>query len=422
MKYRWLIAGFLIVALILICAAGGFALWQGARVLSNSGIDIWTWSASTVSLTDSEEHRLTVSGELDLVVNNLDGNIIVEAVDGNEVVIRADKTAWGGSESAAQKAMDGLKVIVEQDGNSVKITSRLEAAPPDVMYIGSINGSVDYTISVPRNTSVNLVSKSGKLSLAGVSGNASLETDFGSIEARGVSANPESGWVRLSSKFGAISAENTSGRSLEVDSQNGTINLDGFDIATRVKVESQFGNISLNAGQAGSVGINSSNGKITLTNLQVEDKLVAKSGFGDVSLVRVEAAGYELETQNGGISLDGGRGTVNAKTSFGNIEILNVRDARLDLVSQNGAITFRGAFGEGLQRIESSFGEIKIFLPADTSIDLDLKTEFGSIKSDFEMMVSGDFSQQQLIGRIGNGGDKLTVRTQNGSIYLFKVD
>lgn len=422
MKYRWLIAGFLILALILICAAGGFAIWQGSRVLSNSGIDLWTWSASTVSLTDSEEQRLTVSGELDLVVDNLEGNISVEAADGNEVLIRADKTAWGGSEAAAQKAMDGLKVIVEQTGNSVKITSKLEAAPPDVMYIGSINGSVDYTISVPRNTSVNLISKSGKLSLVGTSGNASLGTDFGSIEARGVSANPANGWVRLSSTFGAISAEDISGRSLQVDTQNGSVSLDDFNIETGVGIESQFGSIDLNAGQAGSLDINSGNGKITLRNLQVEEKLVVKGSFGDVSLFMVDAEGYELETQNGGISLDGGRGAVSARSSFGNIEILNVQDARLDLVSQNGAITFRGTFGEGLQRIESSFGEIKIFLPADSSFDFDLKTEFGSIKSDFEMTISGDLGQQQLIGRVGNGGEKLTVRTSNGSISLFKVD
>ncbi len=68
----------------------------------------------------------------------------------------------------------------------------------------------------------------------------------------------------------------------------------------------------------------------------------------------------------------------------------------------------------------SEFGELKLSLPAETALQADLQTEFGEIKSDFDLTlaVKGEVDQKHLQGKINGGGPLLTVKTNNGNILL----
>ena len=104
------------------------------------------------------------------------------------------------------------------------------------------------------------------------------------------------------------------------------------------------------------------------------------------------------------------------------MEVLNAENATLDLSSNNGSVTFSGSLGAGPHMLESDFGNIKISLPAETALDVDLETDFGRITSDFSLTIQGEISDNHRVGTINGGGATLTVKTNNGniSLQLFK--
>jgi len=52
--------------------------------------------------------------------------------------------------------------------------------------------------------------------------------------------------------------------------------------------------------------------------------------------------------------------------------------------------------------------------------DVELATLNGSLRSDFEMSVSGRIEQRRVSARIGKGGARIRFRTVNGSVELRK--
>ncbi|HMV97928.1 MAG TPA: DUF4097 family beta strand repeat-containing protein, partial [Anaerolineales bacterium] len=68
------------------------------------------------------------------------------------------------------------------------------------------------------------------------------------------------------------------------------------------------------------------------------------------------------------------------------------------------------------------FGTIDISLPADVKLTVDLKTDFGKIKSELPVTViltDGARSDgDQIAGDINGGGEQLTVQANSGNITI----
>jgi hypothetical protein len=97
------------------------------------------------------------------------------------------------------------------------------------------------------------------------------------------------------------------------------------------------------------------------------------------------------------------------------------REAVLALGTDSGEIYFSGSLSdEGMHQVETGFGKVHLVLPADAAFDLDAETDFGSIKTDFAVMVS-DFEEQHMIGEVNGGGPSLQIRTDSGSITLVSA-
>jgi len=431
MKRKWIIASILIVVLIALCGASLFAIWQGSRMVETSGVSIRLQS-NTVKAEDLEEKTLTVNGPVSLTLNNDFGDVSVAGGADGQVHITAGKTAWGSNEAEAQKELEDLKVIVEQNGNSVNISvQRLEQT--NVLNIGSGGGSVNFTLTVPEESIITLDSVNGALTLDGTKGNADLQTDFGNIMVSNVSgavlAKTNNGnvtaksivsdeAVTLTSEFGSINAQEINGADVTANSTNGMLDLQEIIAGGVFKAGSDFGNISLANSQASAIEIKSINGKVTLENVNVDGKVTVHNDFGDLMLNAVEASVYDLKTQNGKIKLDQARGSISAQSDFGDVEVLNVENGTLDLTSTNGAVTFSGSLDTGPHNIASDFGNITLTLPAETALNVDLQTDLGKISSDFEITVSGALENNHWVGKFNGGGEELTVKTNNGNITI----
>ena len=60
-------------------------------------------------------------------------------------------------------------------------------------------------------------------------------------------------------------------------------------------------------------------------------------------------------------------------------------------------------------------------LPNDFSADLDAHTGDGRIDLDFAVTMSGSLSSGTIRGKLGGGGQPLTIRSGDGSIYIEKL-
>jgi DUF4097 and DUF4098 domain-containing protein YvlB len=427
MRNKWLIASILIVILLFLCGASLFAVWQGFRLTKSGGFNLRIQN-NQVKVEGVEEKTLKVSGPVNLTLNNDFGDVSVSSGSDGQVHIKAEKTGWGPNEAEAQKALESLEITIEQNGNNLQVSAHLPE-PDNVLTIGPIGGSVNFTITVPKVTTsqnsdaaqsgtlgkIDLQTAFGDINVSDVSEAVTVKTNNGNIIAGAIVSNAD---VSLTSDFGDITAQGISGTDLTVYSKNGKLDLQDMTASGLLKVTSEFGNISLNNGQALSLDVNSTNGKVTLENLNVDGKVTVHNDFGDQTLTAVDASAYDLKPKNGKIKLDQARGPITAQSDFGDVEVLNVQNGTLDLSSTNGAVTFSGSLGAGPHKLSSDFGNITLTLPPDTTLNVDLQTDFGKISSDFEVTVSGTLESNHWIGKFNGGGNELDVKTKNGNITI----
>jgi DUF4097 and DUF4098 domain-containing protein YvlB len=433
MKSKWIIASVLIVALIALCGASLYAVWAGVQMVQDSGVRFHL-NANTTSAKATETKSLTVSGPADLTVVNDFGEVNLASGADEQISVKAEKTAWGNNDAEAQAALKDLKIIYDQTGNQIKITVQ-QPVEVNTLNVGPGGGSVKFTITVPKATAVTVNSSNGDIALAGTTGRANLQTEFGALtltnltgEVTGKSNNGSltakqihaEGAVTLSSEFGSLTIEDVQGSDVTLASTNGTLELTGIQASGLLKATSEFGAIHLSSSRAGTADIHSNNGSVRLEKLTLDGKISVNSDFGDLTLTGVQATAYELETKNGKIHLDGAQGAIRAHSEFGLIEVLNAENATLDLASNNGGVTFSGSLGAGPHSVKSEFGNLLLSLPAATAVEADFQTEFGKITSAFEVALTskGELDPKHLQGKINGGGDKLTVATNNGNITL----
>lgn len=434
MKHKKLIAGILIVALVMLCVASLFAVSEGVKMAQASGVR-FAFGATNVSAKATEHKTVSVTDSPSLTVTTDFGNITVTGDSpGGEVSITAEKTAWGRDEAEAQAALKDIKVVVEQDGDQVKVSVQ-QPAMVDAFHVGPGMGNVAFTISVPKQTTVTLHSTNGDLSLEDTSGEANLETAFGKIDvaklsgqlhaqttngpisAQDIQAEQE---ILLTSEFGGVTLTSASAADVTTSTTNGRITLMHVHSGGALAATSDFGDIEISESDGASADAHNRNGQIQLSQLDLEGPVKAQSDFGNITLTGVNASGYDLTNQNGKISLDGAQGSIRAHSDLGFIEVTHAELVDLDLSTNNGGITFSGSLAKGPQSLKSEFGSITLTLPADSALTVDLQTNLGKITSDFDVTIQGEIDSHHWVGTINGGGVPLTAKTDNGNIVLVK--
>jgi hypothetical protein len=128
---------------------------------------------------------------------------------------------------------------------------------------------------------------------------------------------------------------------------------------------------------------------------------IGRTVNGGVEAVSLEsdAQGY---TVNGSVKLSAS-GLVNAETVNGSIT------ATAGRADWNDAAAFK-----------TVNGNVTLTVPATLNAELRAETVNGSIESEFPITVTGNISPRRLRGKVGSGGQELSLATVNGSIHLLK--
>lgn len=433
---RPVVIALLIVALVLVCAGIGSVIYFANGFATNNPFDVMN-----IPSTLEESKAIKVDAEKPLTLNVVDasGSVTVTGVDVDTVQVKIIKTAYDTTQARADAEVKTVKYTIEQSGNNVTLRYEL---PKSMNFNNRVN-SVDFIVMVPNETTVEVDTNMGEVSVAGTKGNVDIKNDFGDVTVENIegalSVKTNSGEVNatsieagretidLSSDFGNVILKKARAKDITLDSNSGAITLSEVRATGDLTTNTDFGNTKFENGSAASLHTETNSGEVSLLKINITREIFVKNDFGDIELEQAFAASYDMHANSGSITVDGVKGKLKVDSDFGNITILNAQSVTLTVETNSGTIEFNGSLGMGPHFVKSDFGGISFHLPADAKLTVDLKTDFGSINSDLPITVildnqSSNTDNDHVSGDINGGGDLLTVQANSGNIDLNSVD
>lgn len=417
----------LTLALVFVLAGIGAVMYFAAHpILTGVTFD----DGPRITASAEENQTLDVDGPVSLKVVDDAGDVTITGADVEEVSIDITKTGFGRNQAQAEELLENIDYKIEQNDNSITLTFDYPRANTNIIQ------QVDFVITVPFETTVDVKAAFGELNVSDIQGDVALETEFGNISVDRVdgalelrtssgqidlvSVQAGSQNVDIYSGFGTISLEQVRAANITIESRSGKLELENVRATGEMNLHTDFGNLDFMTGSADILEAKTNSGSIKLTSVTVAGGLVLRDEFGDVTLDQVKAASYDVESNSGTITVDGVKGPVRAHTGFGNINIRNAEDVTIDLDTNSGSIDFSGLLGEGPHTVHSDFGDIELNLPADSALDIEIETKFGRITSDIPITVTltGEITQGRQSGTINGGGAGIKVDTNSGNISI----
>ena len=167
----------------------------------------------------------------------------------------------------------------------------------------------------------------------------------------------------------------------------------------RLRAGTGNGEISVEA-TGGDIDVGTGNGRVRVVG--TSGTVRASTGNGEVTVDGARGP-VRASTGNGRVFVSTGAGPVSASTGNGDI------DVRMESLSANDDMTF-----------SSGSGDIRLTLPEDFNGEIDAGTGNGTLRSDFQIQLSGRFNPQHMRGTIGRGGRTIKLRSGNGALELRK--
>lgn len=269
--------------------------------LALAGLLTLTAAVQAATLTERFEKTYPFRDGALLQLDNVNGGVVVDAWDRDEVRLVAEKKVRADNQDKAREVMKQVQVSVQQEGGGLRVDTRLPKKGDslwDWMTGDNVNISVSYRLQVPRRARLDVETTNGGLQVKGTQGEAILETTNGGITLVDVDGN-----LRLSSTNGGITATDVAG-AVHASTTNGGIDVSLRDVpsGSDLRFETTNGGVevSLPRDIRASVDISTSNGRIT-SDFDVE-------------------GGQKSRTRLSG-DINGGGGELRIRTSNGSVRV-----------------------------------------------------------------------------------------------------
>jgi len=291
----------------------GVATGLGGCIIIADGRGEYSTS-NTVSDTRTVEVAHVAGAPVEVKTAN--GAVKIEAKPVSQVRVTATVRAQ------TQERLDATQVKVERGADNTLVVS---VAWPDDRRRS--NEGVSFEIAIPDAAGVKVKTTNGSISIAGLSGEAVLESSNGRVGVDG-----HTGPVRIDTSNGAVNVKDVAGP-VSVEASNGGVELVRVGGPLVIDTSNGAVRVTLRDDATGPVKIDSSNGPVTLS--------VGRSFAGEIA----------MDTSNGSVKLEElpAATIVSMGRSSGRIRVgavgESVEQSRID--TSNGSITIKGAGGHG---------------------------------------------------------------------------
>lgn len=333
--------------------------------------------------------------------------LVLDLETGGTIVIRG----WSRAEVEVNVEIDGrdadqVSVEFDESSRSIEVFSEFQKRRS--------NADVDMHIHVPSEFNLDIYTTGGDLDISGVSGTiegSSMGGDLMLSELRGE--------LDLSTMGGDIELSDS-----EVD---GSLHTMGGDVS--------ISNVT------GNIDGTTMGGDVTYDNVRSNrsgsrDEVKISSMGGDVA-VDEALYGADVHTMGGDIDINRAAEYVKATTMGGDIEVAELA-GWIEANTMGGDIIVNmidGTDGDRHVELESMGGDIELTVPRGLGMDIEIEIRLSNdddwdeyeIISDFDLEVDVESSSDRrwrssrevvATGRVGNGANRIVIRTVNGDVVL----
>lgn len=298
------------------------------------------------------------------------GSILVNGVSGSEarieVYVRPSNSKYSYTKDEIKK-----KLEEEYDLNIDVAGGKLTAiAKTKKMINFNWNKalSISFKVYIPVNSSTDLSTSGGSITLANLNGKHDFRTSGGSLNIDKLSGN-----IKGRTSGGSISIAHSKADDIDLHTSGGSITADDC---------------------VGKMELHTSGGSLNLTTLQ-----------GNV----------EAKTSGGSVRADNVKGDLIAHTSGGNVNLKNLAGS-VDASTSGGGVQVELTQLGDYVKISNSGGNVDVTLPGDKGLDLKIRGDrihTGTLKN-----FSGKLEEDEVDGKINGGGVPVTIRSSSGRINL----
>jgi hypothetical protein len=341
--------------------------------------------ASTIAqaghkLEREDRKRVDVSGQTVIVIKNTRGKTIVVGEQGSKQInIVANK--WVGAKDAesAHRIMDALVFDVEVTDDKIAIISKLPEALKNDHSIwsmvkgGKLKASIDFTVEVPYEFSVETSTTSGDVQVTNIAGDASISATSGDVLLRDIG--------------GGSVIELTSG------------DIDAGDVGGDLRIAASSGDTEIKRVK-GVVAVQATSGNVYAYEV---------GGNAMVNLI------------TGDLKIKGCLGDVNFSTAAGNAEIADVLGG-VNATSSSGDLhVVIVPVGEKEFYLNTASGNIALHYVTVTDYGflLNVNTCTGSIKGDLDIELD-KITRRTLKGVVGSGRSRVIIETASGDVSIVE--
>jgi hypothetical protein len=324
--------------------------------------------------------------------------------------------AYMSDEAEARHLLDRFRMTAGPiDMGGVYVTTQ---SPSRTRHGGGLG--VQFQITVPQRFNLDLETQGDVAVEAPLEGEVRLTTAGGDVRSDGVA-----GPVRIETAGGNISLGRM-GSDVTARTAGGSIRVG--DVKGDAVLETSGGEIDTGIA-SGSLRAETAGGDVVVGG--AGGPLVARTAGGRIRIGPTDGT-VQAETAGGSIRLQGARGRVMVETAGGSIDLLQLESAvRATTAAGRILAEFNPSQKTfGPSQLESSMGDVYVYLPAHLPLTIDAAIETAAgrqIQSDFPLQIQGN--KGELVpstlrghGTLNGGGEVLKIRTVAGNIEIRKID
>ena len=452
-----------LLVLIVVCGLGVSAARRVLEEVSGEKLEDIV-GFSTASLVGAPAHRFAGEASFELgatgglVIVNSGGYVKVRGGEGTEIAVQFIKRVHHISENEASAIADGVELDFDASGP----VARLAVVLPQ----GKTPVECDLDVRLPKNVSVAIENRRGRVSAFDIEGPVRIETAHDGIDAEnltgGLKATTRHGEIRVTGVAGTIElvnsggaivaedvegdlrAETSHGRLLAEDVtgkaslQNRHAPVQASRIGGELLVTAQHAEVSIETAGA-SVAVTNSHGSIfvrdvrgTLTVEATNAPIQARDILGDVN----------IDSRDEAVTLVGVRGSARVTSPLSRVTVEEI-EGPLEIESSNedvrvstfgSSLSVRSTHAElsvstarlsGNVSLQTTYGGVVLRVPPDASLRFEGRAKDGELHSNIpglSIVEDGRGADRAWTGALGSSTHAVTVETSYGDIHLEPVE
>ena len=383
------------VALLIFLVLTGSAITTAANVSPDLGnifqigaLDLWDITGNSFTFDEHHEDMMPSGSEVEIV--NFFGNVEVRASESDRVVLDVKKTVRAANKDEAERLERDFTFAVTNEGGKYRIASNKDDGT-SVTGVPRQRFKSSLAIQLPRRSTLRVENRNGRVSVQDLTGDENIVNRFGDVEIQSIN-----GKVRVENRNGAVTVEDVGD---SVDINNSYANTTAKNVGGHLEIQTRNG----------SVDVSGVKGNATITN-----------SFAPINVENVQGS-LTINGRNNSVDAQHVDGDLTVDSSFENVTVGDPKGA-VKIISRNGEVTL--SFERPPQKdvaVTAQYGMVRLDLPSGSSFNIDARTQFGEIDSDFDGLNHDNSRRERaLTGQVGSGGPKIKIDLRNGNIHLGK--